>query len=245
MCAFGAEFTPIRARLESLQRIRTDAFRGCYGNLGGKEIALVETGIGVRRSRQTARKALEVISGVDVAILTGVAGALAGDLKTGQIVLATKVMMRGEDEAGLAQIIDTSPDWFEVFSAALNSAKIGFTVGPILTSSRTLATAAEKNLAAKQTGAIAVDMESASIALEMTQRGLPFVCVRAILDSATQDVVGARLADEEGNVRTGAAVRALLTNPAMVVGVYRLLRDLKFAANSLSYVLAEALRQIG
>jgi hypothetical protein len=80
-------------------------------------------------------------------------------------------------------------------------------------------------------------MESAVIALEAQRRGIPFVCIRTILDTAGEDVVGAALADENGRVRPLAAAKAVISNPGLVAGAARLLRNLRLATNALAETL--------
>jgi hypothetical protein len=80
--------------------------------------------------------------------------------------------------------------------------------------------------------------------LEANNRRLPFVCMRTILDTAGQDLTGAALADENGHVRLLAAAKTLIKNPAMVVEVARLVRNLRLAADSMTVALEAVLRRI-
>jgi adenosylhomocysteine nucleosidase len=243
-CAFAAELEPIRARIAEQSSLLDHGLKGCYGRIGNTPLALVATGIGMRRSREATRRALNTVRNADLVIITGVAGALAPGLRAGQLVLADKVMTRQPESMRPEHILEAPRDWFGVFAAALDAAGIGFASGPLLTVQRPLSTAADKRLAAEQSGAIAVDMESAAIALEVSAHGLPFVCMRTILDTAEQDVAGAALADEEGHVRPLPALRALLTNPAMVVGVYRLVRALRLSTHSLAQSFEAVMRRV-
>jgi Phosphorylase superfamily len=115
----------------------------------------------------------------------------------------------------------------------------------MMTSRRPLMTGADKQRAfVRSGGAISVDMESAAIALEAQRRGLPFACMRTILDTAGEDVVGARLVDQDGRVRPLPAAKALLTSPRMVIGVARLVKNLRLATRSLASTIEAVLPRL-
>jgi len=100
-----------------------------------------------------------------------------------------------------------------------------------------LATGAEKRRAKKSTGAIAVDMETAAIAAEAAARGIPFVAIRAVLDAVDDEVVGAAMADQDGNVRPLAATSYLLRNPAALLKLPRMIRNLSRATAAIADAL--------
>ncbi|MGH7934248.1 MAG: hypothetical protein ACREQN_13955, partial [Candidatus Binataceae bacterium] len=81
--------------------------------------------------------------------------------------------------------------------------------------------------------------------LEATERGLPFACTRAILDTVNQNVVGVGLADENGHVRAGKAAKALFRNPGMVFGGIRLMRDLNRSTRVMARAIGAVARQVG
>src|SRR6202044_432479 len=112
-----------------------------------------------------------------------------------------------------------------------------YSTGAILTSNRVF-TVAEKRSAKESTGAIAVDMETAAIAAEAGARGLPFVAIRAVLDEVDDEVVGAAMADEDGNVRPLAATSYLLRNPAAILKLPQMMRNLSRATASIADALS-------
>ena len=54
---------------------------------------------------------------------------------------------------------------------------------------------------------------------------------------------GAGLADENGRVRPFAAARAIVTNPAIIAGGIRLLRNLSVATKAMAEAVAEAINE--
>ena len=80
-------------------------------------------------------------------------------------------------------------------------------------------------------------METAAIASEAAVRGLPFVAIRAVLDEVDDEVVGAEMADEDGDVRPLAATAYLLRNPATVLKLPRMIRNLSRATAAIADAL--------
>ncbi len=180
---------------------------------------------------------MDSLNPIDLVVISGVAGGLRDDLTVGQVVLSERLLTCREEDFQAEQIVEVPPQWLGRFATALSAAGIDYAAGPMMTSRRPLMTAADKRRAYQESGAISVDMESAVIALEAQRRGLPFVCMRTILDTAGEDVSGAQLADQNGHVRPLAAAKALITNPRMIIGVAHLLRNLRLATRSLASAL--------
>lgn len=234
LCAFRAEFTPIHARLQAVKEARLQSVKGCYGTLAGVPVLLAESGIGMRRARATARRIFDNVRDIDFAVLTGVAGALSSRLKIGDLVLADRVMTRSDDSFRPEIALDAPSDYLDRAAAALTRRNIAYVRGAILTSKLPIATAEEKRLAGAQSGAVAVDMETAAIALEAQERGHPYIAMRTIMDTVDHDLAAARFANADGTVQFGKAAAALLTHPTMVIGVIKLVRNLRRAADAMA-----------
>ncbi|MEZ5833123.1 MAG: hypothetical protein R3D05_18270 [Dongiaceae bacterium] len=88
----------------------------------------------------------------------------------------------------------------------------GVTVGAILGLDRMLSSPAEKAQALGQRGALGVDMESHHVARAAAERGLPFIAVRAISDTAGEvlPAVMASFVDQEGRTKMSAVLAALI-----------------------------------
>jgi 4-hydroxy-3-methylbut-2-enyl diphosphate reductase len=131
---------------------------------------VVRTGMGFRRSRVTSKNLAGPI------LVAGVGGGLVPEVRVGDVVVATEV--RADSESTVA--CPSAP----LLASALR--RLGLTVhcGPLV-SSRTLATGPSRGDLA-DTGAIAVDMESAWLA---PTDGSPFAVVRAISDTVGSSLV--------------------------------------------------------
>jgi adenosylhomocysteine nucleosidase len=235
--AFAREIAPFKRSLRSRTALALDGLQGFRAEIAGREFAVVGHGIGHRRATETARRAFDSIPGAKLVIGTGVVGALSSGLKPGDLVLSDRIMTIDGDGRLTDQVIVVNDTHLRAVGRSLTSAGVAHSTGAILTSHRVLGSGAEKRRAKESTGAIAVDMETAAIALEAAARGVPFVAVRAVLDQVDDEVVGAEMADEEGNVRPLAATSYILRNPATMLKLPRMMRNLSRATAAISDAL--------
>lgn len=232
--AFPREIAALRRRVPQRTALAHGGLRGFRAAIGGKEFSAVAHGIGMERARETARRALDLMPAVEMIIGTGVAGALSAGLRSGDLVMADRILAlhAGADRAEhMAQSADAQ---IRSLGHWLRAAGLTYATGALLSSHRVMATGREKRQAKETTGAIAVDMETAALAAEAHARGIPFVAIRAVLDEVDDEVVGAEMTDEHGRVRPLAATAYLARNPSAMLKLPRLMRNLALAANSIA-----------
>jgi adenosylhomocysteine nucleosidase len=235
--AFAREIAPFKRRLRNRTPLALDGLQGFRAKIGGKDFAVVGHGIGHQRATETARRAFDSMPQAELVIGTGVVGALSRGLKPGDLVLSDRVLMIQADGQQAKSETAVSAAHLRAIRHSLASAGIAYSTGAILTSNRVF-TVAEKRSAKESTGAIAVDMETAAIASEAGVRGLPFVAIRAVLDEVDDEVVGAEMADQDGDVRPLAATAYLLRNPATVLKLPRMMRNLSRATAAIADALS-------
>ncbi len=235
--AFAREIAPFKRRVRNRTPLALDGLHGFRAEIGGKQFTVVGHGIGHRRATETARRAFELMPEAELVIGTGVVGALSSGLKPGDLVLSDRVLTMDAGGRIAEQMTAVGDAHLRAAGLALASAGIAYSTGAILTSHRVLATGAEKRRAKESTGAIAVDMETAAIAAEAAVRGLPFVAIRAVLDEIDDEVVGAEMADKDGNVRPLAATSYLLRNPGTMLKLPRMIRNLSRATAAIADAL--------
>jgi 4-hydroxy-3-methylbut-2-enyl diphosphate reductase len=129
---------------------------------------VVRTGMGPRRATAAAARHL---SGVGPVAMLGVASGVAPQVQVGDIVVANEV--RG---AGTVVACPSAP----ILAGALRRAGFRVHVGPLVTRGHLVRGDERARLA--QSGALAVDMETAPVATAVGDR--PFVAVRVISDTA-------------------------------------------------------------
>jgi adenosylhomocysteine nucleosidase len=235
--AFAREVGVFKRRLNVATPLAHGGLHGFRASIGGKTFAVVGHGIGERRAREIARRVFDSIPGAELVIGTGVVGALSRDLKPGDLILGDRIFASSAEGESVEQVAASSDVHLHAMGKSLSAAGIKYSIGGVLTAHRVLTGGVEKRRAYESTGALAVDMESAAIALEAAARGLPFIVMRAVFDEVDDEVVGAAMADEDGRVDPLAATAYLVRNPGTVLKIPRMIRNLSRAATAIADAL--------
>ena len=196
----------------------------------GDGTLLVLSGIGPASAAEGARRL--VLSGARALISWGVAGGLDPQLAAGALVLPEAVISPEN------RVFPTAREWRERVRAALATSH-AVCGGRLLTRAEPLASTAAKARAFRETAAVAVDMESSAVAEVAASQGLPFLAVRAIVDTADDVVPRAALVAASavsGSVRLGRLLGALAGAPAELPALVRLARRYRAARRTLAAV---------
>ncbi|WP_430390021.1 purine and other phosphorylase-like protein, family 1 [Dyella sp. 20L07] len=139
------------------------------------------SGMGQDAARQAATGLID--AGATALAVFGVAGALAPGMRTGTLFCPSVVIdARGHD-------METAAAWRASLSRRLSEAHLPLvTGGSLLSLPSPLLSAADKTAMRAHHQAMAVDMESAGVAAIASERGLPFVILRAIIDEQDDNV---------------------------------------------------------
>jgi adenosylhomocysteine nucleosidase len=223
------ECRPVLRHLRRVTRERYAHTTVWRGTSAAGETWLVKTGMGVHN----AAGAVQAISGAarfDLALSTGCAGALAPELTTGDVVVASAIV--GDDGVRF----DTDAPHSERLRRAAARAALRCRAGLVLCSREVLATAAAKRAAAAR-GAIAVEMEGAPIAVAAARAGSAFVSVRTILDTADTELphVGRVIDPQHGAVKPLALARYLATHPGALPALLAIQQMRRAAEASLEW----------
>jgi adenosylhomocysteine nucleosidase len=195
---------------------------------------LVVSGIGRSAAAPAARRL--VLAGVTALASYGMAGGLDPTLICGAVLLPEEVAAAGGADSRV--VLPTSREWRQQLRAALPASCI-VCGGTLLTSERPLGRPGAKVAAWRQTGAVGVDMESATIAQVAAQAGLPFIALRVIVDTATDELPAAVIAASAGGrLRIGRLAAGLARAPADVGALIRLSARYRIASRVLATVAA-------
>jgi len=160
-------------------------------------------------------EALKEKKDVDGMISTGLCGALDPALRLGDVVVS-----------GNAHIGVRAP----------------FVRGLVHTIDHVAATAAEKRTLRSQTGAVAVDMESAAVATKAAEWNVPYLCIRAVSDRAgdTLPLDFNRYRNAQGDFsRTRIALAAIARPFTVMPQLVEFDRNCRRAADALGEFLAD------
>ncbi len=198
---------------------------------GGALLAI--SGIGYAAAALAARRLAD--AGVTALLSWGMAGGLDPGLRAGSVVLPSEVI--GADGSAFA----TAFEWREALLTAVES-QLPASRGKLLTSPQAIASVAAKAAAFRATGAAAVDMESLAIAEIAAARGLPFIAVRVIVDTAGDSLPRSILAASSGGpLRIWRLVGGLAAAPADVADLLRLMRRYRAARRALAAIARSAM----
>jgi adenosylhomocysteine nucleosidase len=229
------ELASLARRLGSSRRgTRLGGLRVRRGDLGRVPVLLARTGEGPLLAGQGARSLL-AHHPVELLLAVGVAGGLTRNLGAGDLIAARAVGRRA------AAMRETDPEWLERASRCA-----GVSTGIILSAARILATAEEKAAARARLGspaAAVVDLESAAYARAAAAARVPFLAVRAVLDTADEDLPLdlERCRDGRGAIRRWKVVLRALPRPGRLARLGALHRRVADASERLARFVDELL----
>ena len=194
--------------------------------LKGEPMVLVANGPGPKlagRATEIARKHQE-LKGL---VSTGFCGALNPALEPCDIFVAKEVLSR--DRKGAV-------------GQPLAYAHGSVRSGKLLSVDRVVSTAAEK-VDLRQTGADAVEMEAAAVALKAAESNIPFYCIRVVTDTSAETfpLDFNRMRDADGRFSRTRIMAAALRRPGSVLPeLLKLNKRCKDASQALGDFLVDA-----
>jgi adenosylhomocysteine nucleosidase len=185
---------------------------------GKTGITILLTGIGRQNAEKSLREFLANNS-PKLVLTCGFAGGLNPDLKLGDVIFEIP-----------------QPSTF-----SLQLSTCGATPAKIFCADRIATTVAEKKKLRTETGADAVEMESAAIHAVCRERGIPCATVRVISDTASEDLPldFNALTKPDKNLDFRKLFFAIAKSPGKIGALMQLQKKTKFAAGQLAEVLAK------
>lgn len=191
--AMREEITPLLAHFKDYTQIEMGGNTYYKAAQNGCEIIIAYSKIGkIHASLTCATMILHF--GAECVIFSGVAGALRSDLKVGDTILATSLCQYDIDISAFGHPLGFIPEskiFFEsseslnkIAQSVAKSQNIALVCGIIASGDCFIADSAKKSWIEKHFGAVAVEMEGASIAVVASELNVPFCVIRSISDSA-------------------------------------------------------------
>ena len=178
-------------------------------------------------ARQAVLDLLE--GGVDALLSFGLAAGLDPALAPGAVVMPAHVVVNGERIAVSPALLG----W-------LGTRRADVMAGDLLHSDVIVTEAARKAALFRQTGCVALDMESGVVAEMAAARKVPFAAMRVICDPADRTLPPAAVVAlrPDGSLAVGALARSILCNPLQIPALIRVGRDAGEARKAARAVLA-------
>jgi nucleoside phosphorylase len=195
--------------------------------------------MGPEHAGAAARRLFDEVPGA-VAFSVGVSAGLDPRVRPGDLIVADRVSFC-RPGAGATQIFSCDSGLRDSTVNAIGRSGDRCHLGPIVTVGRIVLTATEKQDLALESGALAVDMESAAIASAAAARSVPFLAIRTILDPVGEDLGIAfdRFLDHRGEPHPGRLARYLLAHPPALIPLVSLGIRTKAACRRLGQLLSQ------
>jgi adenosylhomocysteine nucleosidase len=191
------ELSVLAGQLAARRRLGLPIAYSEAGQAAGRQWMLAANGAGPRLAAEAVRAA---VAGQrpDRIVSAGYCGALSPGLVPGDIVVCDRVI--GHDNGARFRTADE-------FGASC------------LSGDRVIQTAREKCYLRETTGASIVEMEAVGVAAQAAALGVPFHCIRAVTDTATEDLAIDFNAtrDETGRFRGSRIAMAVLGSPRRIL----------------------------
>jgi adenosylhomocysteine nucleosidase len=217
------------AALESEARALGPAVRQRDGLTSiGDGALLCVGGMGAVLATIAARSLVD--AGAAALMCFGMAGGLDPSLSAGSVVLPSEVISRDGTRFMVTR------EWREQLRLVIAKQRT-VAGGILLTSVRPIDAVADKAAAFRETGAVAVDMESLAVAAVAAANDLPFVALRVIVDTAWDVLPRAVVAASRGGqLSIRHLLGGLVAAPLDIIPLIRLARRYRAATRSLSAV---------
>ena len=222
--------------LDGVTKTRGEEFLALDGHLKGRRVVAVVSGPGERAARLATEALLD---GHDPrwVISAGFAGGLSDQVSRHDLLMADTLA----NAAGQRLAIDLKVDPTSLAQMP------GVHVGRLLTVDRIIRLPAEKRSLGDQHQALAVDMESFTVADVCRQRRVRFLSVRVISDSVNDELPPdvQRLMDQKTRpAKLGAVIGAVWNRPSSVKDMLRLKENAIIASDRLAGFLASTIQQL-
>jgi len=231
--AVEAEFVPWR-KLRHFSSLNYDGLQLWRTKAGNADITALLTGVGAESAAQAMGLMMNMADEdkhFDVCISSGLAGALCDTLAVGDII-APQSLLAETRRADLSDELKVDADLRKL---ALDTGAID--ANCLFTSDRLLVKASEKKTCSSR--AQSVDMESFDIVKEASAWGARSVVVRAISDSANEDlpVDFSLTLSKNHQISLGKVLLQLLKNPLALPALLRFGKQSRHAAERLANFL--------
>jgi adenosylhomocysteine nucleosidase len=219
VAAEAREFAGIWRHCRSAGKLRSRIRFARTGHLNGNRFVMVANGAGP----VLARKALDAAVSkekVDALVSVGFCGALDPALEAGDIFVASGVY---------------AAERSETFETRLPATAKPYACGHLFSVDRVIRTVEEKRHL-RTLGAGAVEMEASAVASYAQQRGIPFFCIRVVVDTANEGLLldWNAVRDREGRLRVSRVFTAALGRPKLLAPeLFKLYHRSRHAARAL------------
>ncbi len=243
--ASGLELKLLKRGIDLSEKGRAGNGRFFRGRFSGKELVLMESGIGYGHAAQACMHLIERFS-PSALLSLGLAGSVDTTTKIGEILLATHLLrIRDMETLKLEKTYILDKDLINITSKILKKNDIRFKVGKVLTVPYFIFKVEERSRIRRELGVEAVEMEGMAIAAEARKCGIPVVALRLISDDmSSQEIDYGMAIGPMGKPTLKGGVRFLRVHGRNLLEVFRFGRELRRLGTRLSDIGARVVEEI-
>lgn len=236
LAAMPRELATLRSRLVACNTRRVAGLRVTSGRLGRTPVWVAATGDGATRAALGARELLSRLPARRI-VIVGVSGGLDRSLTPGAVVVASRVVRDG------SPLPAPDAEWLgRAVALGLREATL-VTSGEIACTARAKSSLLAELGGEEKLGAAAVDLETAAFAVVAAEHGLAYLALRAISDTADEDLPFDlnRYRDPQGGVVPLRVALHSAVRPDHIAPLWRLRRRVALCADRLADAVGELL----
>jgi adenosylhomocysteine nucleosidase len=237
VAAMREEIAGLKKLMSIEQAVAESDCRFYRGNHREKEVLLVQTGIGREAAVRATALALERFP-ITTVVSFGLSGGLTDEIDAGDVVLCATLHCQGESgsqvDGGLpacfsdAALVSLAAETFE-------ESRTRWTQADSVTVAGLVRLPEDKYRLGQASSAKIVDMESYWVARVSSGKGIPFLSIRAISDTAGDTLPPFdRLVRPDGTLQLRRAAMYFLAHPRQLWKLYRFYRQTRRAGNNLT-----------
>jgi nucleoside phosphorylase len=221
------ELAPLLALTAVERRGKIDSCDVAWGTLAGAPVVIARTGEGQVMAERGSAALLKEVPARRL-LVVGISGGLTPDLEPGALIVGRQVLQDGKAAP--------APDGAWTAAALRMDGAAG---GTLITTREILCTVACKTAAREQLGGpgpAAVDLETAVHARAAVAAGVPWLAVRAVCDTADEDlpIDFNRFRDDQGRVQRDRIMYHAMSHPSVVRGLRDMQKRVSLCAGRLA-----------
>ena len=223
--AFPQEIKPIVKNFRAAKGVKTTPFKIFFTESSSYEIIVILTGVGVSNAEAAMKFVLEQYK-PDSIISIGFCGALYKGAEIGDLIWASRVLLISGDKKNTLEFQDSG----ELLRILCE--KVTIKAGSVLSLERWMRKTEINRALTEELSFPVCDMETYPLAHLSIKRGLPFFGIRAVTDTADEDIPfnPYEVCDSSGTFRISKVFGLLLCKPTLIPEIIRLGRNSKSAS---------------
>jgi adenosylhomocysteine nucleosidase len=247
IAAMQDETQPLLRQAGSPKREKVEGFPLYRFTIGGRNVALIESGIGMDHAARAAGVLIEAVS-PGIILNFGFCGGATTATAVGDIVVAEQLLYckggRCAEQAGLAA--DIAEKLTGLLEEGCLGSKFRLHRGAFVTAGEIVAKRGLPALLPAGTAKPVLEMETAAVARIAAEKGIPLVGLRAVSDGADEELgfTVDEFTDSNMNISVWKVLKTMAVRPRIIPQLLRLARNSDRAGKNLAVAVRMAVERM-